>query len=969
MGDFEDALANAHAVTRLYFDCREGALDARVLALQHLEQLQLRECPPDLVLPEELLALPRLRHLGMTGQDGQLVVPELVRRLPIERLDVWDLHAGDLPPLPGLRHLEIVVKDPRSEVAILAERFHQLVHLEVWGSHLESGELPDDVERFSRLETLMLVSCGVATLPDAMAKLHALRTFGVRGCPMTQLPEVLTRMPDLAELRIGVELTGLPASLPDMTGLRVLDLGSALNNGAMVSRYDDVANLKALPRVLGELVGLERLNLDCCGVFEVTPLRPLAKLRSLSLSWAGIEDASTLGELASLEELSIESCDRIRDLSPLAKLRQLRVLNLGNTRPKSLDVLRRLPALRELRIEGIEADRIDAVFELDLELHADDEVIERYAARASLRALPAISEIASSLDTRELVVVEAACEQLTTWAVTSTTRGKNAMTALGVTPVVEQEDADEEEDDDDDDDDGWAVSTPPGGGWLPPLDLALDRHLGKLQPGVLARLFGALFRDTGDNFPATARIAKELVSRGNAAGIDGAQIAMVEGFARANEYYDPGHREHGHGVHDTLIDVVFPLLRAPALTTLLAWCSDGHLDEDHGDAMLGLFRPALERAGDLELPKLVERLEAFLANAIEQRSGFEVAERVWTMLAGLRGPARDAVAALRGRLEVKLGAARRRDELETQLADPATAARAIAEVAALTDAELERFTGALWRTNDCEDLPTEARRALLVLWERLKRADGISGALATFARTLSVSELRTDLDVLAADEGARGKLLRRAVQRGLEAEDYPPAALERLRVVATEHDQLSRAAADSAEVRALLYGGATSYEQDRFVLGLAALATLEHNEPAGVEETADDSELATMIAHLAECSEFEVLGQFARQLHKLRITGQPLERMLAQLVAVCMLAGDGDGLEVVMPLVPPTITWDILAYNLACKSARDGDRAATLQYTKRALELGKSPDQFLDDSDFEDLADDAGFLALLDAHR
>src|SRR5512138_925757 len=197
MGDsLADALAKADEVTQLRIDFDEGeALDARIAGLMRLEELQLRDCPHDLVLPEALLALPRLRHLGMSGADDRLVIPELVGRLSLERLDVWDCDAGDLPQLPWLRHLEIVVKDPAREVAILAERFAQLEHLEVWGSHLDTGELPDDIARFERLRALYLVSCGIRALPDAFARLDHVRTLGIRGCPMTQFPEVLVKMP------------------------------------------------------------------------------------------------------------------------------------------------------------------------------------------------------------------------------------------------------------------------------------------------------------------------------------------------------------------------------------------------------------------------------------------------------------------------------------------------------------------------------------------------------------------------------------------------------------------------------------------------------------------------------------------------------------------------------------------------------------------------------------------------------
>jgi hypothetical protein len=124
-----------------------------------------------------------------------------------------------------------------------------------------------------------------------------------------------------------------------------------------------------------------------------------------------------------------------------------------------------------------------------------------------------------------------------------------------------------------------------------------------------------------------------------------------------------------------------------------------------------------------------------------------------------------------------------------------------------------------------------------------------------------------------------------------------------------------------------------------------------------------------MVAHLAGGSEFEPLQQLARSLHKLELSGTPLERILAQLVGVCMVGNDPEGLQIILPLVPAEVTWDILAFNLACKYARESDRDGTFKYTKRALELGKSPDQFLSDNDFEELVDDREFVALLDAYR
>jgi hypothetical protein len=165
--------------------------------------------------------------------------------------------------------------------------------------------------------------------------------------------------------------------------------------------------------------------------------------------------------LVALEELSLEHCDRITDFSPLAALGKLRVLNVSDTRPPSLDFIRSLPALRELHMESVDARRIDAIYERELDLHADAEILERYQARLALRALPPIARVVAALDGTDVVAVELALGQLAEWVAASSTRDRNAITAaLGLAkPVVDDEDDDDDDDldddDDDDDDEEW----------------------------------------------------------------------------------------------------------------------------------------------------------------------------------------------------------------------------------------------------------------------------------------------------------------------------------------------------------------------------------------------------------------------------------------------------------------------------------------------------------------------------------
>jgi Leucine-rich repeat (LRR) protein len=950
----------------LHVDYGDGeSLDDKLAELtDELAELQLRNVPPGLVLPERLLELPRLRTLGMSGKDDKLVIPALVERLPVVELKLWDCHASDVPVLPTLRHLWIVLADPAAEVPILAERFPQLTELDIWGSHLESGELPDAIARFSELATLELVSCGLRTLPEALAELPALRTLVVRGCPMTQFPVVLTRMPRLAALELRAHLAGLPPAMRDMTGLRTLDLGHALNKGAMLSSFDDTSKLKPLPRVLGELERLERLVLDCCGVVEVSALRTLVNLRALSLQWAAITSVDDIAELGELEELSLEHCDRVRDLAPLARCAKLRVLNLSHTEPRSLDVIRDLPALRQLNIEGIEAKRIDAIFERELELTAGDEVLERYAARAKLRALPPIDRIVGDLAADSASVVEAALDHLATWAVASSTRDHNAiLAAFGIAPAhVEEEDEGDDDDDFDDDDDESDEDDdddelPDEGDdaqqtrALPALDRALTRQLGAIAPAVLAKLFGALFHTTRDDFIAARRVAHELARRGD----DAAQLAMIDAFIAACEHYDAGHREGGR-VHDALIDDVFPRLRPPALAKLLAWAGDGHLEENHGDDLFALFRPALREARDADRATLLERLERFVAEDPKR-----LERRLAAVSTGVRVVDAE-IAAIGERLAERGARAKRMEALVAGLESENTkkVSNALAESAALPDEQIRDVQRGLWDANKVEKLDPAARRRLLALWQRVRHDRGLACAIAGLARWLDADALRADVDTLAGD---RGKVVRAAILEGRD-EQLPAPRLDMLRALAASYDHLSPAAAASAEVRGMI--AQAEYDAEKLLAAMQVLAELDAYEPGDGDEL---DEFPSVVAMLAESQEWEPLRLLARHLHKLQLTGRALERILAQLVAVCMMSGDTEALAALMPIVPSEVTWDILAFNLACKAARDGCRDDTFRFTRRALELGKSPDQFLSDSDFSAFHDDAEFVALLDEHR
>ena len=178
---------------------------------------------------------------------------------------------------------------------------------------------------------------------------------------------------------------------------------------------------------------------------------------------------------------------------------------------------------------------------------------------------------------------------------------------------------------------------------LPAIDQALDQHLAQLAPTTLAHLFGPLFQHCRDNFTAAARIAAEIARRGT----ESDQVALVDAFIAANKRHTCGNRSDDT-VHGVVIDDVFPTLGPAALTRLLAWCTNKHLDDTYGDRMFALFIPALEQADDDQRAALTERLETFMREIVDLQPAHAMA--LWDSLGPLRGAAGDAVGGLRSRL-------------------------------------------------------------------------------------------------------------------------------------------------------------------------------------------------------------------------------------------------------------------------------------------------------------------------------
>ena len=187
------------------------------------------------------------------------------------------------------------------------------------GEDPEMKHLPPGLGRLTNLEALEL-SCleKLEDLPEELGELRHLQELVIdngNGCTMN---------------------VRLPRSVGRLASLRVLRLYGALDPRDMEGGKANRS--KALPDTLGELDGLEELDLGRNGISAVPQqVATLRGLKKLSLDYNAIREIPAfVGELPNLRELSVNANGGVRLPQSLAKLRGLQVY-MGNNRLKLRD--------------------------------------------------------------------------------------------------------------------------------------------------------------------------------------------------------------------------------------------------------------------------------------------------------------------------------------------------------------------------------------------------------------------------------------------------------------------------------------------------------------------------------------------------------------------------------------------------------------------------------------------------------
>ncbi len=222
------------------------------------------------------------------------------------------------------------------------------------------GELP-------KLETLVLRGYKMSLAP--LAKLTSLRHLtlyldrGVKGL------EHLAELTQLHTLTIEESALGDLAILKGMSQLTALSIRGGLHSAKGIEGARK----------------LERVALERTQITSLAPLKPLTKLRELSLRFSRkLDDLAGLEKLKSLRELDLFEMRQPLSLAPVAKLPKLEGLDFSLTKIKGgLSPLFTIRSLRALQGEASPAEYASlkkhlprAKLFIDIDEDADDDAIQ-----------------------------------------------------------------------------------------------------------------------------------------------------------------------------------------------------------------------------------------------------------------------------------------------------------------------------------------------------------------------------------------------------------------------------------------------------------------------------------------------------------------------------------------------------------------------------------------------------------------
>ncbi|MDR7212089.1 TPR end-of-group domain-containing protein [Flavobacterium piscis] len=918
--------------------------------LNEITEIRFDNYTDKIEIPLAINDYPNITELYFSGKSREQLyeTPDnLEKFVHIKKLTLWSYcDFTKMQPMHHLEKLNIVVKNTEADTRNIVALFPNLKRMEVWGSHSENQNLPDEIGNLTSLESMHLVSCGLNDLPNSFSNLKQLKELNLRGLSMDTFPEEIAQLENLEILEVQQPLTKLPDTLSNLKKLKKLNLNSALNGASMdVSGYFKAKKiyLKPIPDVIGKLENLEDLNLGVCGVFDITPILPLKKLKKLNLQYSALKNCDGFSNFSMLEELDLETSYDLKDLEGLKGL-PLKKLSISSNYNKSISIISSLELLENLNIRGCSyiKDFSPLYNHTGIkELKADEEIIKNWKKREKFNKLLPINVILNQIDTDDLLQFEESIFHLSKHVDANYSDENNPLAGYFDDEAEEEEITD-----------------------IEVLDSAIQKHIKSLSEKSLVTIFGMTFKSVGDdNYNAALLVLEEVINRKN---ID-TQLKIIKKFNKACKYYDAGHRYWSCTVHDQLIDTLFAQFTSEALYKLLKKASTDMLNSEGGDAMDELFVPAFKNTTDIKLQEKL--LNVFFEYEKEARTYFgkKYFDALLQQIKDVASPE------LKNLILAKKEEGKEQEEWLTLLENLNED-----NFPAVIDQFINQKTSEDINEDDFEKIIRAAQETVLpesslitLLNFMVKENDLPDVLIFQYHKNKKTPEkiidfLKAQLEENNLDTYDVTNTVRRIIKQ-LSESNSPLPELEIYENFMAKHCNMSFDQIYNIQITSLL--NYYFFKDAKFPWDYEAISwTLETVKAVALKMKGKISyvDLRINTYGLVDSGKYEKVKQIFEALYpKVKETTE--ESVLFYNIIASIKLNDEPYFNLLFNEVQQLkkITEVLLAFNLACGLAHFGRRDDLLLYIKEAIKLGKTKQQFLDDTDFEKYWEDEEFLEVI----
>ncbi|MBC1241796.1 leucine-rich repeat domain-containing protein [Nostoc sp. 2RC] len=273
-------------------------------------------------LPLELLGLPNLRKLDISGNPLESIPDVVTQILHLEELILIRVELTEIPDaIAKLTNLtQLVLSD--NQITQIPEAIAKLTNLTQLNlSDNQITQIPEAIAKLTNLRQLILYNNQITEIPEALANLTNLRQLMLNGNQITEIPEALANLTNLTHLDLnGNQITEIPEALANLTNLTHLDL---IGN-----------RITEIPETIAKLTNLTQFYLIGNRITEIP--EAVAKLTNLTQFYLIgnriTEIPEAIAKLTNLRELYLSNNQIIEIPEAIAKLTNLRELELsGNS--------------------------------------------------------------------------------------------------------------------------------------------------------------------------------------------------------------------------------------------------------------------------------------------------------------------------------------------------------------------------------------------------------------------------------------------------------------------------------------------------------------------------------------------------------------------------------------------------------------------------------------------------------------